>query len=243
MKIIVCKSSLEAGSKVALEIKKQIENKPDSVLGLATGSTPIDTYKSLVDHHINDGLSFKNVKTVNLDEYVGLETDHDQSYRTFMNDHLFNKVDIDMENTHVPNGVAENLEEEAENYEKLIQDLGGQDIQILGVGVNGHIGFNEPNERLNIFTHVEDLDPSTIESNKRFFNDESEVPRQAISMGIGSIFKAKRLFLLAFGQQKAEAIKSLENSEISTQVPVTLLKLHPDVTVFIDEEAASKLNK
>lgn len=243
MKIIVCNNLEEASLKAALEIKEQVENKPDSVLGLATGSTPVETYKNLIKFYEECGLSFKDVKTVNLDEYIGLDGSHEQSYRQTMNESLFNHIDINQDNTYVPNGVALDIDKEAIEYEKLIDELGGQDLQLLGVGINGHIGFNEPNDKLNIYTHVEDLTQSTIDANKRFFNDESQVPRKAISMGIGSILKAKKILLLAFGSSKADAIKSLEGPEISTQFPVSLLKLHPDVTVYVDQEAGAKLSK
>lgn len=243
MKIIVCKDSKEGGLKAAEILRDVINEKNDAVLGLATGSTPIDMYKSLIQMYENKELSFKDVKSVNLDEYVGLSGEHDQSYRYFMNDNLFNHVDINKENTYVPNGLAEDYDVEVQEYEERIDSLGGQDVQILGVGVNGHIGFNEPSEKLELYTHVEDLTQSTIDANSRNFDTVDDVPKQAISMGLRSIFKAKKIILMAFGENKADAIKSLEDTKVSTLVPVSLLKLHDDVTVVVDEAAASKLNR
>jgi len=241
MDLYICKDTVEASLKAANIIKELINEKKDAVLGLATGSTPIETYKNLVDMYEKKELSFKDVKTVNLDEYIGLSGDHDQSYRYFMNDNLFNHVDIDKNNTHVPDGMISDLDAHAAEYENLIDSLGGQDLQLLGIGVNGHIGFNEPNEELELNTHVEELTSSTIEANKRFFESADDVPKKAISMGMGSIFKAKKILVLAFGEAKADVIKALSDSKVTTQIPVTLLKLHPDVTVIVDEKAASKL--
>lgn len=243
MKLLVFKDEIEGGKKAAEIIKNVIKDKDNAVLGLATGSTPIEMYKALIKMYKDGEISFKNVKSVNLDEYVGLSGDHEQSYRYFMNENLFNHVDIDKNNTHVPSGTSDNLTKVVRDYEQLLEDLGGQDCQVLGVGMNGHIGFNEPNTELELNTHVEDLTDSTIEANKRFFESADDVPKQAISMGIGSIFRAKKIILLAFGENKADAIKALENSEVSTKLPVTLLKLHSDVTVIVDEAAASKLTK
>ena len=222
-------------------VSEIIKNNPKAVLGLATGSTPVGMYKELVKKYKNSEISFKEIKTVNLDEYIGLSSDHNQSYRYFMDTNLFNHIDINKNNTHIPDGVAEDLYVETERYDKMIEDLGGQDVQILGVGPNGHIGFNEPDTKLLIPTHVADLAESTIEANSRFFDSVDNVPRQAISMGLGSIFKAKKIILLASGKNKANAIKSLKNDYVTTQIPLTLLKLHPDVTIIVDKEAASLL--
>lgn len=237
MKFII-KDSYEEMSKAASDIIcEQIKNKPDSVLGLATGSTPIGLYKNLIQNY-NDGLiSFKNIKTVNLDEYVGLSGDHEQSYRYFMNKTLFNEIDIDKANTFIPDGTASNLEEEAEAYEEKINKIGNPDIQILGIGENGHIGFNEPSSKLEMFTHVEYLTDSTIHANSRFFDSIEDVPTMAISMGIGSIFKAKKIILLASGENKANIMNTLRNAIITPLIPASFLKLHPDVTVIMDKEA------
>lgn len=241
MNIIVLKDEKEVSKKAAQIIKDVISKKEDAVLGLATGSSPIKTYENLIEMNENGEISFKKIKTINLDEYIGLDGKHPQSYRHFMNKKLFNHIDIDKENTYIPNGVSTNLKKIAEEYEKLIDDLGGQDLQILGIGRNGHIGFNEPNEELEMNTHIEGLTESTIEANKRFFDSINDVPKEAISMGIGSIFKAKKIILLAFGESKADAIAALGDGRITTQNPSTLLKLHPDITVIVDEKAGSKL--
>ena len=243
MKIYIKKDEKQASQFAANLLRDVVLEKPDALLGLATGSTPIEMYKTLIEMYDNGELSFKDVKTINLDEYVGLAGDHEQSYCYYMNEQFFNHIDINKENTHVPDGLAGDLDGHAKEYETIIDELGGQDLQILGVGSNGHIGFNEPNEELDIFTHVENLAKETIDANKRFFESADDVPKTAVSMGIGSIFKAKKIILLAFGENKADAIKSLEDAKISTKVPVSLLKLHPDVTVIVDEAAASKLNK
>lgn len=241
MNIIVLKDEKEVSEKAAQIIKDVISNNEEAVLGLATGSSPIKTYENLIEMNKNGKISFKKIKTINLDEYIGLDGNHTQSYRHFMNEKLFNHIDIDKENTYVPNGVSKNFEETAKEYEKLIDNLGGQDIQILGIGRNGHIGFNEPNEELEMNTHIESLTESTIEANKRFFDSINDVPKEAISMGIGSIFKAKKIILIAFGESKADAIAALGDGKITTQNPSTLLKLHPDITIIVDEKAGSKL--
>lgn len=241
MNIIVLKDEKEVSEKAAQIIKDVISNNEEAVLGLATGSSPIKTYENLIEMNKNGKISFKKIKTINLDEYIGLDGNHTQSYRHFMNEKLFNHIDIDKENTYVPNGVSKNFEETAKEYEKLIDNLGGQDIQILGIGRNGHIGFNEPNEELEMNTHIESLTESTIEANKRFFDSINDVPKKAISMGIGSIFKAKKIILIAFGESKADAIAALGDGKITTQNPSTLLKLHPDITIIVDEKAGSKL--
>lgn len=243
MKIIICKDSNEASQKAANMIKKVINDNPKAILGLATGSTPIETYKKLIEMNKKKEISFKDVKTVNLDEYISLDETHPQSYRYFMNDNLFNHIDINISNTRVPKGMAKDIEKEAIDYEKYLNKLGGADIQVLGLGENGHIGFNEPGDSLNAVTHIEDLTLSTIKANKRFFQSEKEVPKKAITMGLGSILKAKKIILLAFGEKKAQAIASLKDNNITTKFPVTFLKLHPDVTVLVDNEAASLLNK
>ena len=241
MEILIFKTEEEASLKAAELIKEQIFHKKDSVLGLATGSSPIKTYENLIKMYENKEVSFKDVITVNLDEYIGLSGDHPKSYRYFMNDTLFNKIDINIENTFVPSGVSTDNEKAAKEYEAKLDKLGGQDLQVLGVGTNGHIGFNEPKESLSYGTHVETLTESTINANKRFFKSIDEVPKNAISMGIGSIFKAKKIIVLAFGKAKADAIANMKSNFITTQCPVTLLKLHPNVTIILDEDAASKL--
>lgn len=241
MDLFIAKNPEEASIKAAEIIRDVILAKEDAVLGLATGSTPIATYQKLVEMNKNGEISFKKIKTVNLDEYIGLKPDHDQSYRYFMDDNLFNHIDIDKNNTHVPSGISDDFEKGTKEYEDLIDSLGRQDVQVLGIGNNGHIAFNEPNDYLELYTHTEELTESTIEANKRFFESADDVPRRAVSMGIGSIFKAKKIIILAFGKAKADAVKALADTRITTQVPATLLKLHPDVTLIVDEEAASKI--
>lgn len=220
-------------------IKEVVNNTEKPVLGLATGSSPIGLYKALVEMNKNDEIDFSHVSTVNLDEYIGLPGDHDQSYRYFMNDNLFNHVNIDKTKTHVPNGLASDLEKESKEYDQLIEDLGYADIQVLGIGANGHIGFNEPSDKLTTGTHIEDLTQSTIEANARFFETKDDVPSKAISMGLQSILSARKIVLVASGKAKAKAIASLVDEYVTTQIPATLLKVHPDVTVLVDKEAAS----
>lgn len=238
MEIIVSKNYDELSKKAANFIIDLIKDKPDSVLGLATGGTPEGMYAELVKAYEVGKISFKDVKTYNLDEYIGLDGNHEQSYRHFMNKQLFDHVDIDKNNTYVPNGKAEDLEAECENYEKILKDLSYADIQILGIGTNGHIGFNEPAEELILPTHVEPLVEATIEANSRYFDSKDEVPKEAISMGIGSILKAKHIILLASGPSKNEIMKYFNNDKISTNIPASLIKLHPNVTIIMDEEAA-----
>ncbi|WP_315068610.1 glucosamine-6-phosphate deaminase [uncultured Clostridium sp.] len=241
MKLLVVKD-YEEMSKVAAETFKEVINeKPEAILGLATGSTPVGLYKYLIEMNKNKEIDFSKIKTVNLDEYVGLGEENSQSYRYFMNENLFNHVNINKSNTFVPNGLAKDLNEETKNYDKRIDELGGIDLQILGIGSNGHIAFNEPDEFLISETHVTNLAQSTIEANSRFFNSIEEVPTKAISMGIGQIMKAKKILLLVKGEDKADAIKELLNGNITTSNPATILKLHKDVIVIIDEKMAEKI--
>ncbi len=239
MEIIITKNYDEMSKKAADIVANTIKENPNAILGLATGSTPIGLYKELINKNENKEISFKNIKSVNLDEYIGLSGEHKQSYRYFMNKNLFNHIDIDKNNTYVPNGKAEDFLEECKNYEKIIDDLGGQDIQILGIGENGHIGFNEPSSKLELYTHIEDLQESTINANSRFFEKIKDVPTTAISMGMGSIFKAKKIILLASGVKKAKIMNTLKDSVITPLIPASFLKLHKNVIVIMDEEAGS----
>lgn len=247
MKLIKAKDYKEMSRKAASIFAAQITLKPDSVLGLATGSTPLGTYAQLIEWYNNGDLDFSQVKTVNLDEYVGLDGNNGQSYRYFMNDKLFNHINIDKANTHVPNGKAVDKQAECERYEKLIKDLGGIDIQLLGIGNNGHIGFNEPNEYFDKCTHEVQLTESTIQANARFFASMDDVPKTAISMGIQTIMQAKKIVLIANGPKKADIIYETCFGPITPAVPASVLQLHPDVTVIVDEEAyatvAKKLGK
>ncbi len=243
MKIVIVKDYSEMSIKGAELIAETVKNKPNAVLGLATGSTPEGLYNELIRMNKEEGLDFSKITTVNLDEYYGLSGDHPQSYRYFMNDKLFNHINIDKNNTYVPNGSAEDIQAECKNYDENIQNLGGIDLQLLGIGGNGHIAFNEPEEELNFGTHLTDLTSSTIEANSRFFDSIDEVPKKAVTMGIGSIMKAKKIVLLASGKGKAEAIKELISGKITTDSPATILQVHHDVTLFVDEEAASLINR
>ena len=242
MKIVVVKDYAQMSIKGAELIAETVKSNPEAVLGLATGSTPEGLYSELIRMHKEEGLDFSKITTVNLDEYYGLSGDHPQSYRYFMNEKLFNHINIDKNNTYVPNGGAEDIQEECENYDKNIEKLGGIDLQLLGIGGNGHIAFNEPEEELNFGTHLTDLTKDTIEANSRFFDSIDEVPKKAVTMGIGSIMKAKKIILLASGKGKAEAIKELTSGKITTDSPATILQVHHDVTLFVDEDAASLIN-
>ncbi|WP_143318028.1 glucosamine-6-phosphate deaminase [Clostridium sp. HBUAS56017] len=243
MKLLVVKDYEEMSSVVSEIFKDIITEKADAVLGLATGSTPIGLYKKLIEMNKNKEIDFSNIKTVNLDEYVGLGEEDPQSYRYFMNKNLFNHINIDKANTFVPNGLAEDLEKETKSYDEKIEELGGIDIQILGIGSNGHIAFNEPDDFLISETHVTNLAKSTIEANSRFFKSINEVPTRAITMGIGQIMKAKKVLLLVKGEDKTEVIKELLDGNITTNNPATMLKLHKDATIVIDETMKNKIKK
>lgn len=243
MNVIIANNAQEAAAAAANIIRENIENKPDTILGLATGSTPLLTYKKLIEYNKNNGLDFSKVKTFNLDEYCGLMPDHDQSYRYFMNTNLFNHININLNNTHVPSGISKDFDADCENYENSIEEAGGIDIQVLGIGPNGHIGFNEPDSSLFLKTHVTDLTEETIKANSRFFSNENDVPRKAVTMGIGTIMKSKKVILLITGANKAEIAKDFFESGIKTSNPATIVKLHPDTTVILDKDAASLLNK
>ena len=239
MKVIICKDYAEMSAKAADIVAAQVTLKPNCVLGLATGSTPEGMYACLVKKYEAGELDFSAVRSVNLDEYYPITPDNDQSYRYFMNKHLFDRVNIDKENTSVPDGTAEDVAKFCADYEAKIDALGGTDVQVLGIGRNGHIGFNEPDAELERFTHLVALTPDTIEANSRFFASEADVPKHALTMGIHSVFKARKVLLLASGKGKAAAIRALVKSNITTACPATLLCLHPDVTVICDEDAYS----
>ena len=239
MKIIKTKDYADMSRKAANIIAAQVIMKPDCVLGLATGSTPIGTYKELIKAYENGDLDFSLVKTANLDEYRGLEKTNDQSYDYFMKDNLFNHININFENLNIPNGEKPDAEEECARYEAVVKALGGQDLQLLGMGHNGHIGFNEPADEFPKETHCVDLQESTIQANKRFFEKVEDVPTQAYTMGIGTIMQAKKILVVASGADKAEIVKKAFFGPITPQVPASILQLHPDVTVVVDAEAAS----
>lgn len=232
MKVIKVKNYQEVSEKAAYLIAAQIQLKPDCVLGLATGSSPIGTYDKLIEWYNQGILDFSAVKSVNLDEYVGLDGTHEQSYRYFMNTHLFDKVNIDKNNTYVPNGMADDLEQFGKDYDALIEQMGGIDLQLLGIGNNGHIGFNEPADCFVAGTHVATLKESTIKANKRFFASEADVPTKAITMGIKAIMQAKKIVLIANGSAKAEIIEKALAGEITPEIPASILKLHKDCTII-----------
>ena len=240
MKVVVVANFDSMSAEVAKIVYGQIGKKPHSVLGLATGSSPLGVYKLLVEYH-KMGTDFSKVTTFNLDEYVGLRPDHPQSYRWYMEENFFSKVNIKKEQTFIPNGVAEDLEAECLRYEDLIKQAGGIDLQLLGIGSNGHIGFNEPGSEFGTITRVVDLAESTIKDNSRFFESIDEVPTQAISMGIKTIMQAKEIILMASGGSKADAIYAAVYGPVTTEVPASVLQLHPAATLVVDQAAASKL--
>ncbi|WFR55305.1 glucosamine-6-phosphate deaminase [Anaerocolumna sp. AGMB13025] len=231
MNLLKASDYKDLSRKAANVISAQVILKPDCVLGLATGSTPIGTYKQLVEWYEKGDIDFSEVKTVNLDEYCGLSPDNDQSYRYFMNQNLFSQVNIKLENTNVPNGLAADYEEECSRYDKLIAELGGIDLQLLGIGRNGHIGFNEPDVSFEKTTHIVNLDESTIEANARFFQTIDEVPKKALTMGIKSIMQAKKVLLIANGPDKKEIIEKALHGPVTPDVPASILQFHPDLTV------------
>ncbi len=237
MKIIVCKNYQEISVRAAEIVVEQIKEKPNSILGLATGSTPIGMYKQLIDMHKDGKISFADITSFNLDEYYPISPDNEQSYRYFMNENLFSHINIDINRTFVPDGMAENPQEECEKYDEKIKDAGGIDLQILGVGQNGHIGFNEPNQNLNTNTHLTELTESTINANSRFFDDIDDVPTHALTMGISSILKSRKIIILASGKEKREAVEAMLTGTINTSFPATMLNVHNDVTLICDVEA------
>ena len=242
MKIYKAKDYKDMSRKAANIISAQVIMKPNCVLGLATGSTPIGTYDQLVEWYNKGDLDFSEVTTVNLDEYKGLPRTNDQSYYYFMHQHLFDRVNIDPERTNVPNGMEPDAEKECGRYEELIRSLGGVDLQLLGLGHNGHIGFNEPGEAFEKETHCVDLTESTIEANKRFFESEDDVPRQAYTMGIKNIMQAKKILVVVSGEDKAAILKEVLYGPITPEVPASILQLHNDVTIVADAAALSKIN-
>lgn len=241
MKIIKTKDYEHMSRVTANLLSAQVIMKPDCVLGLATGSTPIGAYKQLVQWFQKGDLDFSEVTSVNLDEYKGLSPENDQSYRYFMNHNLFDHINIRKDHTFVPNGLEADAEKACDDYNKIIHDLGGIDLQLLGLGNNGHIGFNEPSSSFEKETHCVDLTQSTIDANARFFSSLSEVPRQAYTMGIQTIMQAKKIVVAVSGQGKASIVKEAFFGPITPQVPASVLQLHSDVTVVGDEAALSML--
>lgn len=239
MVIYNAKDYNDMSRKAANIISAQVIIKPNCVLGLATGSTPEGTYKQLVEWYKKGDLDFANVKAVNLDEYKGLSKDNDQSYAYFMKNHLFDHINIDINNTFIPNGLEEDSQKECDRYNKVIKSLGGVDLQLLGIGGNGHIGFNEPGEAFEKETHCVKLTEDTIKANSRFFSSLDLVPKYAYSMGIKNIMQAKSILLVASGKSKAEALYKAIYGEIVPSVPASILQLHNNVTIVADDEALS----
>lgn len=244
MQVIILPSSHDVALYAADRVVDVINTKPDPVLGLATGSTPIALYKELVARHQSKKVSFRQATSFNLDEYIGIADSHEQSYRTFMNRHLFDAIDIIKTNTHVPLAESQDLhilKKSAENYEASIQQAGGIDLQILGIGLNGHIGFNEPTSSFASRTRIKTLSESTVIANKRFFEEGEYQPHLAITMGIGTILASQSVLLMATGKAKAEAVKAMIEGPLSAMCPASALQLHESATIVLDEEAASLL--
>lgn len=241
MQIHLYQDAAQVGKAAATLLAAQVIARPNSVLGLATGSSPIPTYRELIALNQAGVVDFSRAITFNLDEYCNLPEEHECSYHRFMRDELFHHINIPLENTHVPNGNAADLQSEGGNYDMAIARAGGIDVQVLGIGRNGHIGFNEPSEQFVYGCHVVNLTSSTIEANRRFFDSEADVPRQAISLGIGSIMNAKRVILIATGEDKAEAIHKAIQEDINPKTQASILRTHPDVIFLLDKAAAGLL--
>ena len=241
MRIYKAKDYEEMSRKAAGIVSAQIIMKPDCVLGLATGSTPVGLYKQLIEWYRNGDLDFSGVRTVNLDEYKGISRENDQSYYYFMHQNLFDHVNIPAGNTHLPDGMEPDSEKECRRYEELIQSMGSVDLQLLGIGHTGHIGFNEPADAFDKLVHCVNLTQSTIEANKRFFASAEEVPRQAYTMGIQTIMRSKKILIIANGEGKADIVRDAFFGPITPMVPASVLQLHNDVTLVADEAALSKI--
>lgn len=243
MVIYKAKDYHDMSRKAANILSAQIIMKPNCVLGLATGSSPVGTYEQLIEWYKKGDLDFSKVTSINLDEYRGLAPDNEQSYRYFMNTHLFDHVNIEKARTFVPDGLGEDPEETCRAYNAVIERMGGIDMQLLGMGGNGHIGFNEPGASFESETHCVDLTESTIEANKRFFARREDVPRQAYTMGIKSIMQARKIVVLVSGESKAQALRDALYGKITPAVPASILQIHNDVTIVADEAARSLLNE
>ncbi len=241
MQIHLYDSAAQVGKAAAILIAAQVMQKPDSVLGLATGSSPVLTYQQLIAWHKEGTVDFSKTITFNLDEYVGIPPSHPASYHAFMEEHLFSQVNVRRENIHIPDGSARNLQRECSDYDTAISRAGGIDLQLLGIGRNGHICFNEPHEQFVYGCHVVNLTESTIEANRRFFGPGEDVPRQAVSLGVGSIMNAQRVLLIATGQDKAQAIRRAIREDVNPQVQASILRTHRDVIFLLDRAAAGLL--
>ena len=243
MRVIIEKDPEAVSQTAAQFVAAAVRRRPTCVLGLATGSSPLGLYRELIRMHREEGLDFSRVVTFNLDEYVGLSATHPQSYRSFMQGHLFDHINIDVRNTHVPDGRALDFESYCEQYEKMIVDEGGIDLQILGIGTDGHIAFNEPGSSLGSRTRLKTLTEETVRDNARFFGSESEVPRLAITVGVGTILESRQCLLLATGENKAKAIHNTVEGPVTAQVTASALQLHRDVIAVVDEEAGRLLER
>ena len=232
MKYIEVDSYEKMSRHAANIISAQVIIKENSVLGLATGSTPIGTYKQLIDWYKKGDIDFSGVRSVNLDEYVGLDENDGQSYRHYMNENFFDHINIDKNNTFIPIGDSEDLDEECKKYDKIIEKLGGIDLQLLGIGLDGHIGFNEPDDSFAKNTHIINLHDSTIKANSRFFNSIDDVPKQAVTLGLVSIMRAKKILLIASGKEKYEILQKALYGPITPKIPASILQIHPDITVI-----------
>jgi len=241
MRLIKAKNYDDMSRKAANLFFAQIIAKPDSILGLATGSSVLGLYANLIEYYKNGDLDFSNALSINLDEYIGLSAENDQSYRYYMDSNLFKHINIKPENTNLPDGLAKDIQRECKRYNDLIEQFGGADIQLLGLGHNGHIGFNEPAEIFIKETHVVDLDESTVQANARFFESIDQVPKKAVTMGIQNIMQAKKVVLCVSGAQKANILKEVLTGAVTPNVPGSILQLHPNLTVVADEEALSEI--
>ena len=241
MKTIICKDYDEMSAQATQLVAAQIKAKPDSVLGFATGNSPVGMYQNLAKLNQAGEIDFSKITTFNLDEYYPIKRDNDQSYWYFMWKNLFDHVNIKKENVNVPNGEAADPDAECAAYDAKIERCGGIDLQVLGIGRNGHIGFNEPEEKLYVPTHVTGLTQSTIDANSVYFDDVADMPRQALTMGLGVIMKAKKIVMVINGKNKAEAVRAMYSGRVGTDCPGCMCQLHPDVTIIMDQDAASLL--
>ena len=241
MEVIVAKTPADMAIAAAREVANVLNAKPNAVLGMATGSTPLGLYQELVRLHKKGELDFSHVTTFNLDEYVGLHITHPQSYHYFMHEHLFRHINIPPQNVHIPSGTTTNYRAFCEWYEQRIKQCGGIDLQILGIGTDGHVGFNEPGSSLSSRTRLKTLARQTIDDNARFFKNRNEVPIYAITMGVGTVLESKEIVLLANGRKKAEAIAAAVEGPVTSMITASALQLHPSARVYVDEEAASHL--
>ena len=241
MDVVICRSYEELSKAAAAVVADLVNHKPNAVLGFATGSSPVGLYQELARLHHKEGLDFSKITTFNLDEYVGLAGGHPQSYRRFMNEKLFNHINVAVQNTHVPSGTSTNHKAFCEWYEKQIRDAGGIDLQVLGIGSDGHVAFNEPGSSLGSRTRMVTLTEQTIDDNARFFKKKADVPRHAISMGVGTILEARKLLMVVNGKNKAPALAAAIEGPITSMITASALQLHPDAVVFVDEDAAAQL--